>query len=321
MDISNEMSKKIQICRSIAIICVVIIHNSPSGIFGGGVRLFVNFCVALFIFLSGFLTKKDISIAKIKNRILRVLIPYLIWSFIYTIASRNFDGFIFRLLTGQCCFPYYFILVYIQLTVLLPLFIKVMDTKWWKYPIFISPLVMIVQYILIKNNLTIPAPWNANIFFVWASFFYLGLCIRNEKINPFAFKQSTLAIFGCLGFILNLCEMLLWMHLNNFSMATTQIKLSNFVFSFFVCIVASRWIINSDLKTFNNHLLINLGDCSFGIYLIHILIMKIFDKTIYKYLELPIIIKIMFIVLFSMLVINTFKTLFGKKWSKIIGFE
>ena len=44
---------KIQVLRAMAIVSVVIIHTCGSVY----IRPFVNFCVALFIFLSGYLTK------------------------------------------------------------------------------------------------------------------------------------------------------------------------------------------------------------------------------------------------------------------------
>lgn len=57
MNVVFYNSYKIQICRAIAIIAVLVIHNCPQELGGVMVRCFVNFAVALFIFLSGFLTK------------------------------------------------------------------------------------------------------------------------------------------------------------------------------------------------------------------------------------------------------------------------
>lgn len=69
-------NNKIQIIRGIAIIAVVCIHCLPLGIAQVYVRPFLNFGVALFLFLSGYLTKKGHF--NITNRIKKVLIPYFI---------------------------------------------------------------------------------------------------------------------------------------------------------------------------------------------------------------------------------------------------
>ena len=59
MTITNEKSYKIQILSGVAIIAVVFIHNTPSGIIQVWIRPFLNFSVACFLFLSGVLSKAD----------------------------------------------------------------------------------------------------------------------------------------------------------------------------------------------------------------------------------------------------------------------
>lgn len=55
------MNKKMQIVRALAICAVVMIHSNDGGVIGVGVRPFINFAVAMFIFCSGYLTKLDNS--------------------------------------------------------------------------------------------------------------------------------------------------------------------------------------------------------------------------------------------------------------------
>lgn len=152
MNLTNEMSNKIQICRAIAIIAVVIIHNCPQEYEGIVIRCFVNFAVALFIFLSGYLTKlvnNDIKMFY-KKRLLRVIIPYCIWSMLYTIFSNKWDSFIFNFITGQCCSIYYFIIVYIQLTILTPWVSRLIQSKYWKLGLLITPISIAIEYIYIQ---------------------------------------------------------------------------------------------------------------------------------------------------------------------------
>lgn len=53
MDIQKIKSYKIQLLRGTAIIAVVFIHNTPSGIWSVICRSFLNFSVGMFLFLSG----------------------------------------------------------------------------------------------------------------------------------------------------------------------------------------------------------------------------------------------------------------------------
>ena len=49
----------VQIFRALAIIAVVMIHTTPLGNYQVLCRPFINFSVATFLFLSGYLTKVD----------------------------------------------------------------------------------------------------------------------------------------------------------------------------------------------------------------------------------------------------------------------
>ena len=149
------------------------------------IRCFVNFAVALFIFLSGYLTKiTNIDIKTFyKKRLLRVFIPYCICSIVYTMAYNKWDEFIFNFITGQCCGIYYFIIVYMQLTLLVPVISKLIRSKYWKLGFIITPIFILIEYIFTFNNEQIIFPFNAVFFVVWFVFFYLGMCIRNGNIK------------------------------------------------------------------------------------------------------------------------------------------
>ena len=56
-----QNNRKIQILRTMAIFAVVMIHSNADGIFAVINRPFLNFAVAMFTFLSGFLTKTKID--------------------------------------------------------------------------------------------------------------------------------------------------------------------------------------------------------------------------------------------------------------------
>ncbi|MEQ3229863.1 acyltransferase [Fusicatenibacter saccharivorans] len=318
MKIDRAISKKIQFCRGIAIIAVVCIHNCPGGYSGVIIRPLINFCVAAFLLLSGLLTTDKITDIRAfyKKRLLRVLIPYTIWSLIYTFYYGDYTGFMWKYITGQCCDIYYYVLVYMQLTLLVPIIIKLMKSKYWKFGFLISPITIIIQYFK-----PFPWPWSANLFLVWFIFFYFGICIRNRKIQiHVSFKNATLLWISTL--VIQYAESFAWFLLaNDGNMATTQIKLSSMLTSIAVGGLIYVWLTSKrPIKTnifFDFGVLI--GNYSFGIYLTHILLMRILEKTIYLIIPSRFPISIIIIFTFELIFISLFKKFFGKKISGWIG--
>lgn len=76
----QEKNNTIQLFRALAIIAVVIIHTTPEGVCQIVYRPFVNFSVATFLFLSGYMTKAENNDwgTFFKKRIKRVAVPYVI---------------------------------------------------------------------------------------------------------------------------------------------------------------------------------------------------------------------------------------------------
>ena len=135
--IDKIQSNKIQILRALSIIAVVLIHTCPNNECQFLFRPFINFGVATFLFLSGYLTKDVINIKSFfKKRIFRVLIPYLIWTFIYSGLSFIGDGFnlkrlLLNIFLSKSAVHMYYILVYIELMILTPLIFKLARSKYW----------------------------------------------------------------------------------------------------------------------------------------------------------------------------------------------
>ena len=69
MEMTKEKSYKIQVLRGLAIIAVVLIHNTPGGIAQVWCRPFLNFSVGLFLFMSAMLS--SVEKWNPKKRILR----------------------------------------------------------------------------------------------------------------------------------------------------------------------------------------------------------------------------------------------------------
>ena len=137
----NDM---VQVFRALAVIAVVMIHTTPLGEYQAFCRPFINFSVGTFIFLSGYLTKteNDNWSAFYRKRIVRVLIPYVIWTVLYTLDSRQLGDLLTNLLNAKACYHLYYILVYIQFVLLTPLLGRLAKSSPARFIILANSLVV-----------------------------------------------------------------------------------------------------------------------------------------------------------------------------------
>ncbi len=140
------MRDKIQILRALAIFAVVMIHSNATGAMGVTIRPFINFSVALFIFCSGYLTKLEITDLPsfYKKRLSKILIPYFIWSLIYTVVNVSYSSFLRNLLTANAISPFYYVSVYAQFVILTPLIGIMLKSKYRWIGWFVTPVSIFV---------------------------------------------------------------------------------------------------------------------------------------------------------------------------------
>jgi surface polysaccharide O-acyltransferase-like enzyme len=189
MKITQIQSEKIQILRGISIIAVVCIHSAPAGLPQVYLRPFLNFCVGMFLFLSGMLS--DSNSWHVKKRIMKILIPYILWTFIYSLFNSYRSLFLFpqnffkSLITASSAAVMYYVFVYIQLTLLIPVIDKLARSKSSLLGFLISPL----EILFMK---TIPVLFGyefnrliTNVIGIscigWFIFFYMGYVLGNEN--------------------------------------------------------------------------------------------------------------------------------------------
>ena len=323
---------KIQMLRAFSIIGVVAIHSGPEGQSAVFIRPLVNFCVAMFLFLSGYLTKNDIpDIGSFyKKRILRVWIPYTVWSVIYTIAYHDYQNFIVNYLTARCCGIYYFIAVYIQLTLLAPFIKKLARSKYLTAAaVLVTPAAILVQYIMVWNGHPLEFPWNANNFFVWFLYYYIGMLLSHQTLKTVPrYKRIWFLYFGTV--LLQIAEGQLWFQHGNFNMATTQIKLTSMLTSTVAILLAYFWL-NSEGNTASGlhggglllmlrRILVAVGNASFGIYLSHLLLISVLRKTVYVSVNVPFPLNVILVVSLTSVFILAGSKLCGGKIGRAMGF-
>lgn len=289
-ELNEGQKNRIQIVRAVAIFMVIIIHTVIYNQYEIYVRPFVNVSVALFIFLSGFLTSENVwgkeVLAFYKRRLLRVFIPYTIWSIVYVVFTRSYSTAIKDFFTGNCCSIYYYIFVYMQLVLITPLVGKLVQSRLKWIGFLITPVAIIVEYIIAWQGIVVPYPYNINNLFVWFIFFYLGMVLRINYKNGcdnVTSKYGLMWIIGIVVIVIELLESGFWQFLSRSDIAGSQIKLSSmltgivacFLVYNYVCMLRDKEANQSDLF---HKIIIQIGNCSFGIYLIHQLLIMIWGR-------------------------------------------
>lgn len=267
-----------QIVRGICILAVVMIH-CPQGTSGLdqtvwlGIRQIINFPVALFIFVAGYFvnpSKVDKNWLKIRGG--RLFVPFLIWSSIYTIKNAVFGtpswkSLIFSFITGKAAGPLYYILVLLQFTILTPYLIR--KRKSWMY--FVTPIYLVLLYVYNITTGNMPLFYET-LFPAWFVFYILGMDAREGKLDGVKVKgwMIGLALMASFG------EAFLLMNIGcSAGFACSQIKFSSFIYSALIALWLSRRV-----KECKPSVLSSIGDCSFGIYFLHILVLQVASKAI-----------------------------------------
>ena len=184
------MAPKSRNTQGIAIIGVVFIHNTPGGLVQVFCKPFLNFSVGLFLFLSGMLS--NVEKWNPNSRIVKVVIPYIIWTFLYVVLyfyktpSEIPTLYVKSLLTGNVAAMMYYIFVYCELTLLIPLIDKLAKSKYRLCGFLISPLEIIIMRLLPILTGYRMNPFISGIMGVsclgWFTYYYLGYMLGNKLI-------------------------------------------------------------------------------------------------------------------------------------------
>ncbi|MDO4413690.1 MAG: acyltransferase [Erysipelotrichaceae bacterium] len=323
----------IQILRAFAIAAVVVIHTYPFNEIGIIIRPFVNYAVALFIFCSGYLTKlKYPDLLKFyRKRILRIGIPYLIWTLIYMIRDFSTYGsfliflknYVYIALHGTAIVPMYFVIVYIGLVLSTPLIGRLAESRWRHAGWLFSPVYIILKtYIPKLAGITvIPSQLYFLQFFGWFTFYYLGILLGNHIIQYRKTKRFTIYLY-LFTIILSMAEGFIWNSVGDYDMATSQGKLSCLLSSSIACLAADQYLQDTAVLNKNrlNSILITIGDYSFGIYLSHILILRILNNLpIWQSVVFPV--NSCSVLLFTLLFLIAADKVFCGKLNRLLGIQ
>lgn len=264
----------VQVLRAFAIFGVVLIHTCPLGACQYLFRPLINTSVALFLFLSGYLTKteNDNWGGFFKKRILRVAVPYLIWTVLYTFTD-DVGRLSFNTVTASAASQLYFIFVYVQCVLLTPWLGRLARSRYQIIGWLITPVAIIVfTYLKVlhvvdySSNVSL-AWWDSCLG--WVIYYYLGLVLGNRiKVKCFSLRKLSLA--WLLSIFLQIGEGYAFYRLGEVECGTFH-KLSAMLTNILLLLIVFELLRRGyDVK---NGLLRQLGDYSFGIFMCHIMVM------------------------------------------------
>lgn len=338
----TERVSYFDVLRGLAIVGVVATHASSVGAFRIDTLDFYinifwrniwNFCVPLFICISGyFLAKKtflEINDYKsfVQKQIPRVYSPMLFWSFVWFLLAiaknASINSEFLKLLTFQSSTPYYFIALIIQYYLLLPVLKRYANFQGLVCSVVISiGSTLIIFYVRYYAAIDLPLIIYGGNFLTWIMFFLLGLYIgagNNIKIS------NAILLINIVFFYLLSCFETYWLVelFNKPKDAVTAIKFSSFIYSFSLIIYLFQ---NKDILY--SKVLKKLGVNSFGIYLIHMFMLNIEFRVLHKvfpdlnsasfFYQTALTLLVVFSSLIGILIVNKF---ISKKLSSLIGFN
>ena len=294
MKLTTEQSKSIQLLRGLAIIAVVFIHNTPTGTAQVFFRPFLNFSVGLFLFLSGMLSNS--SNWNPKKRIIKVLIPYVLWTLIYSTIYNISNpanipiAFFKNIITGKAAAVMYYIFVYCEFTLLIPFIDRLAKSRFKYCGLLITPVEIVIMRSLplimgIEVNKYISIVMSISCL-GWFTYFYLGYLLGNKLISINTGSKK-LPLLWIISILFQFAEGGYYYYLG-YENCGTQLKLTSIISGVLFALMAYNYVIHGAAK--NVRVLELLGNNSFGIYFSHLAVMTVIDLVpVYtKYVPYPI---------------------------------
>ena len=188
-------------------------------------------------------------------------------------ASVNWLGYVYRFIVGKSATPFYYIVVLIQLTIITPRLVHVVkESRKSKNLLWlITPCYLL--YIYIWNFTTESSPrLYETLFSAWFGFYYLGINVRcGLKLECSGWKVLVAWAISCVE-ALALRELGM-----SAGFYTSQITIGSFLFS----VAVISWILKqSDEQAGIMKSLARIGDCSYGIFYIHMVVLTLVGKFV-----------------------------------------
>ena len=267
---------RVQVIRGIAIMAVVLIHTCPRDTaWQIGFRPMINFGVPMFLFLSGWLTRQRPQpwLILYKKRIPRVLIPYLIWTVVYTLVDKSPRNLPYNILTASAVYTLYYIPVYLQLVLLTPLVEKLAVSRFRWMGLLVTPLsFLLFTYRAggLSDRMTLLYYLS---FLGWFSYYYFGfLCEDKNTASSYHVKLAGYLL--PIALLLQIGEGWLWWRVG-WGDCGTPMKLTALLTNLLFMVIICPYLRRQETDT--SPFLPAVGTYAFGIYLIHPLFIRVFS--------------------------------------------
>jgi membrane-bound acyltransferase YfiQ involved in biofilm formation len=257
----------------------------------------LNAAVPALFFMSGYWSsKKPIkSLADyktfLKRRLSRIFVPYLFWSFTLLgysfFKSGEIDAYriIFNLLTGGACLGYYFVIAIAQLYVITPL-LQYINRKLKWYGLILVLIFNLTFVFLLYLSRLFNAIWHlpdALPFYSWIIYYEIGLFMAESSNKiPTGPKMRLYILFAILSsWAISVLEaVIILLKYKNPVFATITVKYSSLLYSVFIIF---GFIFAREYFGHLPRLLSIIGHYSFGIYLIHVIILGQVVKVLQRF--------------------------------------
>lgn len=228
----------------------------------------------------------------------RLLVPFLLWSLFYSgitliqTISKGEDidvaRLIYRFIIGKASTPLYYIVVLLQITILAPMLVKAIQkhNKVNKWLWMVTPVYLIWIYIFNFATGKDPILYET-LFPAWFIFFYLGL-VMNQRTTCVQklVKRFARPYWILFSFTFEIIEACFLLKIGcNSSFASSQIKMSSFLYSFAIILYLFNKVSRREdklwigwIRRFMNY----IGNNSYGIFYIHCFILMIVTRLLMR---------------------------------------
>lgn len=201
------------------------------------------------------------------------------WSIIYILKNSIFSGItlkeiMYDLILGKAVAPLYYIIVLIQLTIMTPWLVK--NRK--KYMYLLTPVYLIILYWFNVKNGHTPMCYET-LFPAWFSFYLLGLDCKDKK---FVSRLKEKINFGwvLVALLISISEAFILLNIGcSDGFATSQIRIGSYLYASAIILILMKYKEKESVVKLNN-IFAGIGNLSYGIFYVHILVLFIVDHVL-----------------------------------------
>lgn len=182
-------------------------------------------------------------------------------------------GFIYRFIIGKSATPFYYIIVLVQLMLITPWLVRIVKQNgiiskilWLVTPVYLV-------YLYTWNYIVGTSPHlYETLFPAWFGFYYLGIQIRcGWKLKSNGYAVMGTLLLSCIEAVCLQAGGL------DIGFCISQITVGSFLYS----LTMIGWLLKKSKNSYMGYsVLSKIGDCSYGIFYIHMAILMIVGKLI-----------------------------------------